>query len=125
MSGHRARVSSNRIRSSSRASAVPRQKMSPARAERLVLGCAGDVEAVRIFEALLVPVRRDVPHDHLFALANGLTRELRVAGRGAPEVVEGREHPQRILDQAWDQRRVVEDELALVRISSSARIPEQ
>ena len=36
--------------------------------------------------------------------------------RRAAEVREGREHPQRLLDRARDQRRVVEQELALVGV---------
>ena len=45
-----------------------------------------------------------------------LAAELGVAGRGAAEVGEGREHPQRLLDRARDQRRVVEQHLALVGV---------
>ena len=45
-----------------------------------------------------------------------LPAELGVAGRGAAEVGERGEHPQRLLDRARDQRRVVEHEAALLGV---------
>ena len=46
-------------------------------------------------------------------------------GRGAAEVREGGEHPQRLLDRCRDQRRVVEQHLRWSGFSISARIPLQ
>ena len=52
--------------------------------------------------------------------------ELGVARRGAAEVGEGREHPQRLLDGARDERRVVEQQLRAARgPPCSARMPLQ
>ena len=42
--------------------------------------------------------------------------ELGVARRGAPEVRERREHPQRLLDRPRDQRRIIQQQPALRRI---------
>src|SRR3954447_4594199 len=82
----------------------PRQRgaeaeVPAARAERLMLGIALYVEAVRILVARLVAVRRRVPNHHLLALADRLAVQLGVARRRAAEVRERREHPQRLLDR--------------------------
>ena len=87
-----------------------------ARAERLVLRVAAHVEVVRVLVAGLVAVGRDVPHDDLLALADRLPADLRVARRGAAEVGERGEHPQRLLDGARDQRRIVEQQLTLIGV---------
>ena len=99
----------------------PRQRGAEAEvpaagAERLVLGVAAHVEAVGVLVARRVAVGGDVPHDDLVALADRLAGELGVARGGAPEVGEGGEHAQRLLDGAGDQRRVVEQELALLGV---------
>src|SRR5919106_5306997 len=53
-------------------------------AERLVLGVAGDVEAIGVLVTRLVAVRRHVPHHHLLALADRVAAELGIAGGRAP-----------------------------------------
>ena len=51
--------------------------MAPAGAEGLVLGRAGDVEAVGVLVDVLVAVRGDVPHQDLVALARSSGRRAR------------------------------------------------
>ena len=60
----------------------PRQRgaqaeVPPAGAEGLMVGVAGDVEAVGVLVAGLVAVRRHVPHHHLLALADRLPVQAR------------------------------------------------
>ncbi len=90
--------------------------MPAAGAERLVLGVAAQVEAVGVLVARLVAVGGDVPHDDLLALLDLLAVQLGVARRGAAEVRERGEHPQRLLDRVGDQRRVVEQQLQLLGV---------
>ncbi len=90
--------------------------MPPAGAEGLVVGIARCLEAVGILVLVLVPIRADVPHDHLLALLDRLAGELGIAGRGAAEVGEGGEHAERLLDRARDQLGVLEQQPALVRV---------
>ncbi len=120
IAGKRASVSSNMIRSSSRASAAPRQKCRPPAPNAWCSGLRRDVEAVRILVARLVAVGGHVPHHDLLALADRLPGELGVARRGAAEVRERGEHPQRLLDRARDQRRIGEQRCPLARGAPSA-----
>ena len=85
-------------------------------AEGLVLWIALDLEAVGILVARLVAVGGDVPHDDLLALLDLLAVQLDVARGRAAEMREGREHAQRLLDGARDQRTVVEQLLHLLAV---------
>ena len=87
-----------------------------ARAERLVLGFAAQVEAVGVLVARLVAVGGDVPHHHLLALLDLLAVQLGVARRRAAEVRERREHPQRLLDRVGHQRGVLQQQPLLLGV---------
>src|ERR1700677_1877898 len=84
-------------------------EVAASRPERLVLGVACDVEAVRGLEATLVAVGRRGPHHPLLALADLLAAQLRVAGGRAGEVRERGEHAQRLLHHTRHQHWVLHD----------------
>src|SRR3954453_18024430 len=90
--------------------------MPAARAESLVVGIALYVEALRILELGRVAIRRDVPHDDLVALVDGAAGDLGVLRRRPAEVRERREHADRLLDRTRDERRIVDQLLALLRV---------
>src|SRR5947209_14570933 len=91
-------------------------EVTAARAERLVLGFAAEVEVVRVLVARLVAVGGDVPHHDLLALLDLLPVQLGVAGRRAAEVRERRKHAQRLLDGIGDQGGVIEQQLQLIAV---------
>src|SRR5688572_9404530 len=86
-------------------------EMRSARAERDVLAGApaGYVEAVRILELLLVPVRADIPRHDLVSLTDRLTTELVIPGRRPSEMHHGRRPTKDLLDRVRDQRGVVSE----------------
>ena len=100
-------------------------EVAAACAERLVLGVACDVEAVGVLVAGLIAVGGRVPHHDLLALADRLPVQLGVAGGGAGEMGERREHAQRLLDDRRHERAVRQHRPRWSGFSISARIPLQ
>ena len=122
--GKRASVPSNSVVSSQ-----PRQRRTEqkcrAPAPKLVLRVSRHVEAVRVLVARLVAVRRHVTTSPPSRPRESLPPSDGSVGRRAAEVRECREHAQRLLDHARDQRQVVSTSLTLRGSSSSARMPLQ
>ncbi len=73
-------------------------------------------EAVGVFDCLLVPVARDVPHDDFVALLDLLAAKLRVLKRGAAHMRQGCLPTNDFGDHGFDERRVVPQLLVLNRV---------
>ncbi len=109
--------SRNSERSIDLASWLPRQKCRPPPPKAMwALGCARQIECVRVVEHLGVAVAGGIHHHDLVARQDLLPVELVFGDRGAPEVQHHRSPAQELFDRRVDAAlEVLPQPLALIR----------